>query len=221
MTASCYSAMSTILQYFARKQVGSLPNPEGTFSNVIPSAAIKSANSEVNKVMWGQGNPSSRVSLKETRKGKMCRVYSLREQAGIGKLACSIGATAAARRISRNWFGGTSINESTVRGFKKAYLNELHSKKLREEEDLTVQELPFKKRGRPLLLGKKLDEAVQQYILKLREHGCPINTVIVLAVARGIVKSMDRTRLEEYGGSTMLTVPWSKSLLKRMNFIKR
>ena len=167
--------------------MGSLPNTEGTFSNVIPSAAIKSVNSEVNKVMWGQGNPSSRVSLKETRKGKKCRVYSLREQAGIGKLACSIEATAAARRISRNWFGGTSINESTVCGFKKAYLNELRSKRLREEEDLTVQELPLKKRGRPLLLGKKLDEAVQQYILKLREHGCPINTVIVLAVARGIV----------------------------------
>lgn len=89
------------------------------------------------------------------------------------------------------------------------------------EEDLTVQELPLKKRGRTLLLGKKLDEAVQQYILKLREHGFPINTVVVLAVARGIVKSMDRTRLGEYGGTTMLTVPWAKLLLKRMDFTKR
>ena len=32
---------------------------------------------------------------------------------------------------------------------------------------------------------------------------------------------MDRTRLSEYGGPTMLTVPWGKSLLKRMNFTKR
>ena len=32
---------------------------------------------------------------------------------------------------------------------------------------------------------------------------------------------MDRTRLSEYGGPTMLTVPWAKSLLKRMNFTKR
>ena len=48
----CDCLMATsILQYFARKQVGSLPNPEGTLSNVIPSAAIKSANSEVNKVI--------------------------------------------------------------------------------------------------------------------------------------------------------------------------
>ena len=86
---------------------------------------------------------------------------------------------------------------------------------------MTVEELPLKKRGRPLLLGKKLDEAVQQYIIKLREHGCLINTVIVLAIARGIVKSMERTQLAEYGGPTTLNTPWAKSLLKRMNFTKR
>ena len=59
----------SVLQYFAKKLVGSLPNLEGTLSNVIPSAAIKLANSEVKKVM-GQGHTSSRVSCKETRKGK-------------------------------------------------------------------------------------------------------------------------------------------------------
>ena len=134
----------SILQYSAKKQVGSLPNPEGTLSNVIPSAAIKSVNSEVKKVM-DQGHPSSRVSRKETRKGKKCRIYSPRERAEIGKLACNIGATAAARRMS-NKFKGTGISESTVCGFKKAYLNELRSKRLREEEDLTVQELPLKKK---------------------------------------------------------------------------
>ena len=161
---------------------------------------------------------SPQISRKGSRKGKKLRIYSPRERAEIGKLACSIGTTAAARRISKKFEG---INESTVRGFKKSYLNELRAKRLREEEDLTVEELPLKKRGRPLLLGKKLDEAVQQYIIKLREHGCPINTVIVLAIARGIVKSMERTRLAEYGGPTTLTTPWAKSLLKRMNFTKR
>ena len=86
---------------------------------------------------------------------------------------------------------------------------------------MTVKELPLKKRGRPILLGKKLDEAVQQYIIKLREHGCLINTVIVLAIARGIVKSMERTQLAEYGRPLTLTTPWATSLLKRMNFTKR
>ena len=66
-------------------------------------------------------------------------IHQENRQAEIGKLACSIGATAAARKISK--FGGTGINESMVCGFKKAYLNELCSKRLREEEDLTVREL--------------------------------------------------------------------------------
>ena len=144
----------SILQYFTKKQVGSLPNPERTLSNVIPSAAIKSANSEVKKVM-GQGHPSSQVSRKETRKGKKCRIYSLRERAKIGKMACNIEATAAARRMS-NKFKGTDVSKNSIRGFKKAYLNELRYNRLREEEDLTVQELPLKKKGRPLLLGKQL-----------------------------------------------------------------
>ena len=116
--------------------MGSFPKPEGTLSNVIPFAAIKSANSEVKKVMR-QRHPSSRVSCNETRKGKKCRIYSARERVKIGKLACNIGATAAARWMS-NKFKGTGISESTVRGFKKAYLIELRSKRLREEEDLTV-----------------------------------------------------------------------------------
>ena len=68
---------------------------------------------------------------------------------------------------------------------------------------------------------KKIVEAVQQYVLKLRECGCPVNTVIVLPVARGIAKAMERTRLAEQGGPATLTIPWAKSLLKRMNFTKR
>ena len=69
-----------------------------------------------------------------------------------------------------NKFKGTGISESTVRGFKKAYLNELRSKRLREEEDLTVQELPLKKKGRPLLLGKRLDEAIRTILMWLLQQ---------------------------------------------------
>ena len=92
---------------------------------------------------------------------------------------------------------------------------------MREEEDLNVNELHPKKKGRSLLLGKKLDNVVQEYILKLRERGCPINTHLIIAAARGIAQAMDRTRLAEYGGAATLTTSWAKSLLKRMNFTKR
>ena len=72
-----------------------------------------------------------------------------------------------------------------------------------------------------MLLGKNLDEQVQEYILKLREHGCAVNTTIVIAAARGLGRIVDRTRLSECGGPATLSVSWAKSLLKRMNFTKR
>ena len=40
-----------------------------------------------------------------------------------------------------------------------------------------------------MFLGKRLDDAVQEYILKLREHGCPVNNELVVAAARGIAQA--------------------------------
>ena len=37
--------------------------------------------------------------------------------------------------------------------------------------DSELQSLPAKKRGKPLLLGDKVDKAVQLYILKFHEQG--------------------------------------------------
>ena len=39
-----------------------------------------------------------------------------------------------------------------------------------------VQILPRKKQRRPLLMGKELDEEVQEYTLHLREKGSAVNT---------------------------------------------
>ena len=123
----------------------------------------------------------------------------------MGKATAEIGATAAARKFSAKL--GTSINESTMRGLKKAYELERQLKRRREEDELSVTRLPPKKRGRPLLLGKTLDAAVQDYIVKLRERGCPVNTEILRAAAKGLVRAMDATRLAEYGGPATLSVP--------------
>ena len=67
---------------------------------------------------------------------------------------------------------------------------------------------------------EKLDEQAQEYILKLWEHGCAINTTVVIAAARGLGMIIDNTRLNEGGGLATLSVPWAKSLLKRINFIR-
>lgn len=143
------------------------------------------------------------------------KVYSPKERGQMGKLVCTIGATAAAKSFSKKL--GVKLNESTLCGFKRAYIDERNVKRLREEEDLSVNELQPKKKGRSLLLGKKLDSAVQEYILKLRERGCPINTHLTIAAARGIAQAMDRTRLAEYGGSATLTTSWAKSTKWRVS----
>ena len=88
MKTACYCGRMSLWDYF--KQKGPLPEPKGTLARIIPSSAIAAANSEVEKSIC----PKSRIRLKK-------RVYSARERAQTGKLACTIGATAAAKCFSR------------------------------------------------------------------------------------------------------------------------
>ncbi len=109
------------------------------------------------------------------------------------------------------------INESSVRLFKGEYLKE----RRRKREDETVDHLPARNRGRKVVLGQKMDTMVQDYIRRLREKGCVINTAIVIAATKGILLSQDKTRLQEFGGPATLSPTWAKSLLTRMNFINK
>ena len=70
--------------------------------------------------------------------------------------------------------------------------------KVKDDSDLV--ELPHKKKGRPLLLGDKLDDQVKHYIAYLRSKGTPVNTAVVLGVAHGIVKNHDSSLLTSNGG---------------------
>ena len=103
-------------------------------------------------------------------------------RANIGKYACENGVCAAARHFSHRL--EKSLNESTVRSIKKAYLIEVGQKRRSDE---TVIVLPPQKRGRPLLLGEKLDDQVQRYLKKVRECGGTVNTAITIAGAKGLL----------------------------------
>lgn len=74
-----------------------------------------------------------------------------------------------------------------------------------EESPLVVKCLPVKPRGRPLLLGKVLDKAVQEYVSAMRTVGGVVNTVIVMAAAEGIVSAHDISKLSSHGGHIHLT----------------
>ncbi len=66
-----------------------------------------------------------------------------------------------------------------------------------------------------------MDDAIQQYVLEIRRHNGPVNTAVVMAGAKGLIKSMDATMLTEFGGPATLSRGWAMSLLKRMKFTKR
>jgi len=133
----------------------------------------------------------------------------------MGKDAYKMWPTAAARKYSARLT--TKINESTMCGIKRAYLEA----RGQQDNNEPVTTLPPKKQGRPLLLGKTLDVAMHDYILKLRERPCTVNTDVAIAAARGILKVMDPSRLAKNSGLATLSVPWAKSLLHQMNFTKR
>ena len=83
--------------------------------------------------------------------------------------------------------------------------------------------LPSKRRGRPCLLGEKIDIEVQTILRAMRDNGAVVNTSIAIATATGVVRKRDKSLLKENGDSLeqMLTKNWAKSLLCRMGFVKR
>ena len=70
-----------------------------------------------------------------------------------------------------------------------------------------------------MLLGG-MDAQVQAYIRNARHRGCPVNSSVVIAAARGVVKKTNRMLLEGKGGPLSINKSWTKSFLCRMGFVK-
>lgn len=143
----------------------------------------------------------------------------------IGKYAAENSPTAAARKCSP--LLDRTLNESTVRGFKKDYLSHVKSAVKRKliDTDSEIHEEPEvltpKKRGRKLLLGDELDNKVKRFVTTIRSSGGVVNTAIVKAAGRGVVLSVDRSLLQENGGHIEITRAWALSLMSRMDLVKR
>lgn len=107
-----------------------------------------------------------------------------------------------------------------MQSIKKAYLKQL-KKRRKEGCDENIESLSHMKRGRPLLLGDRLDTMVQKYLKKVREGGGVVTARVAIAAARAIIRTQDRSQLIEFGGHIELTQAWAYSLLCRMKFVKR
>lgn len=118
------------------------------------------------------------------------------------------------------YYSKSFLKESTVQTWKKVYLSEMRKRK-RTNGNLDIEELPERKKGRPLMLGEDLDKQVQAYLTALRQKGAVVNTAIAIACAEGIVKNINRNLLLGSGGHINFTKHWAVYLLGRMGLVKR
>jgi hypothetical protein len=194
-----------LYKYF--KPSGSLPDPRGQLSAVMSPEAIKEANEAVEKAATSR------------RKGKQRGSYAKftpDQQAAIGKYAAVHGNQAAIQHFSKDL--EVELKTNSVQSWKRKYQAEVdRRRKAGEAGDIRVQALPVKKRGRPLLLGGKLDSEVKSYIRAVREGGGVVTTSITVAAATAIVRKADRNLLAEHGGPITISKDWAKCLLFRMN----
>ena len=122
----------------------------------VPSSSIAAANKDVTKVL--EEELDKKDATPKSARGDY-EHFIPEEKARIGKRAAEHGVTGAIRYFSKV-FPGRSLKESTVRTWKKKYLQEISERK-RAGEAVTVEALENKKTGRPLMLGQDLDKQVQ------------------------------------------------------------
>ena len=139
-------------------------------------------------------------------------------RAKVAKYAAEHGVTATIRHFCIKY---PNLKDSSVRTWRNTYTAELQRKWKMRDDNMDIEELPEKKKGRPLALGDELDAQVRKYILHLWDKGAVVNTAIVQACAEGIVKNHDKRLLASNGGHIVLTRDWAKSLLCRLGFVKR
>ena len=99
------------------------------------------------------------------------------------------GDLAAVRHFSKEL--EVQLKVTSVQTWKTKYLAELTRKRRAgETDDLTINSLPQKnlRRGRPLLLGERLDSEEKSHIQAVREGGGVVTTSITMAAATAIVR---------------------------------
>ena len=151
------------------KPASKVPTSEQTG---LPPSVLKDVNHAVQKAL----NPAPQSG----KKRKYTTNFMPADRAAIGRYAAENGNSAAVKKFKDTH----GVGESTVRLFKKKYLDAVKKRHLTDaESEAEVTSLPARKRGRKMLLGEQLDAKVQSYVKALRSAGTPIGSSIVMAAA--------------------------------------
>jgi len=137
--------------------------------------------------------------------------WSEKERFDIGKYAAIHGGSAAAAKFQTK---DKPLNESTARRFGNLYKKEL-KESTRENRGMVSKFVPLK-RGRPLFLGS-LDGMVQRFLMALRNRGGVVSRTVAIATAKALISRNPQFEL----GHIKIDYSWTKSLFKRMGFVKR
>ena len=144
-----------------------LQSLNGFNSSTVPSKMISEVSKQIKEV------------VSKERRGEYAK-HSEEEKATIGKYASEHEVAKTVRH-----FKGKNLKESSVRDWKKAYEKELNKKCLcaKPGVEILVTSLPSKKRGRPPLLGEKLDKYLQEIIVHMRSRGTRLLHLLYLPLS--------------------------------------
>ena len=185
----------------------SIPSPNGPLVDCISSKTIKNANQAV--VEASSKPPKARGTYHHV---------DAEMQVKIALYACKCGNKAAMEHFTCQLC--FNVKHSSVSKWEMKYLAEV-KRRAKIGESAVVKCLPVKKRGRLLLIGEKLNGKVKAYIRAIRDIGGVVTTTITIAAGKAIVSTVDRSLLIENGAPATLSKNWAKSLLYKLNFVKK
>ena len=193
--APCHMATKILYQYFKRDRQSSLPDN-------ISLSTIDAVNKEVKRIASVQSDDVSKT------RGEHIKLIA-KDRATIGEYAAKNGIAAAISHFSRNK-QFPNLKEASMHGWKNAYCNEVLIQSSRKRGPVEIEELPQKRRGRPLLLGEEMEAEVKSFIKVAREKGTIVNSHTVIATARGVIISHDANLLLKNGGYIKITKSWAQ-----------
>lgn len=169
--------MAGLFRYFKpADRPPTLPKPTDKSHGLEP-AAVRSANEKVQEVIDEENSNASTSGNapggKKRRRGQYT-FYDGELRAKIGRYAAENGDAAACRKFSKEL--KKTLNESTVRGMRNAYIK---NKAVNTETEVTS--LPIRQRGRPCLLGKEHDDKVKNFVIAVRRSGGSVGTKLLIA----------------------------------------
>ncbi|XP_065069670.1 uncharacterized protein LOC135694739 [Rhopilema esculentum] len=204
------------------------------------------------------------VEKRERKQRGKYRTYTAQERATIGKFAFENGNMNALKVLKEDYPG---LSESTVRGFKNMFKEELEKRTAGELQDnggldkisevnrsymdklnlvttvkfnedsetLTDKIIPItsianeinnlprkkrKKRARPDRDDPQIKETIIKYLQAIAEKDSNmLNTKAVIAIAKGVIMTENRSLLFEFGGDMVIDKTWATSFLKENSMI--